>query len=107
MFKKQEHSWGGWCAGKKEEERRTGEWPGQDVWVITEGMCLRRLLKDVKLGNVTTLFILQSYYFWFWVGNELWGAKGKDKRTVSTSMDTWAGRQIQGGIIALSNQWRV
>lgn len=26
---------------------------------VTEGMCLRRLSKDVKLGNVTALFIFQ------------------------------------------------
>lgn len=44
---------------EKEEERRTRKWSYQDQWVIIEGMCLRRLLKDVKLGNVRALHIFQ------------------------------------------------
>lgn len=59
MLKKQKHSWRGCCAGKKEEERRTRKWSCQDQRVIIGGMCLRRLLKDVKLGNVTALLIFQ------------------------------------------------
>lgn len=58
MFKKQEHSWGSWCVGK--EERKTGKWPWQDLWVITEGMCLRRLLKDIKLHNITSYLYFKS-----------------------------------------------